>query len=242
MTVSSRPSEILKRRLSRVTPALLTSTVGSPRSATTFSTAAPHLVTVGDVGPERDRLATRLLDLTNVRAPSSSLRSSTATAIPSAARRLAVPAPMPRAAPVTIAIRCGIKFVFPSSARTCGRRTPVFPATLFRTARLAEPLPRTRAGRCQVSGYKVWGLVARCHQLLSAALAGTAGALAVGAGALLAVAACSASPSSSSAAVAAPSATAASPAGAATAPATAGASSAGTAPAGRLLVRCRPRR
>src|SRR6185437_1035849 len=40
MTVSQSVSDILNMRLSRVTPALLTSTVGSPSSATTFSTAA----------------------------------------------------------------------------------------------------------------------------------------------------------------------------------------------------------
>src|ERR1700739_4164539 len=40
MTVSQSDSLILNSRLSRVTPALLTSTVGSPRSTATFSTAA----------------------------------------------------------------------------------------------------------------------------------------------------------------------------------------------------------
>src|SRR6202043_1145522 len=40
ITVSQSDSDILNSRLSRVTPALLTSTVGPPSSAATFSTAA----------------------------------------------------------------------------------------------------------------------------------------------------------------------------------------------------------
>src|SRR6185437_5249987 len=117
MTVSQSASDILNSRLSRVTPALLTSTVGSPSSATTFSTAALTWSLSETSAPTAIALPPACSISPTVRAPSSSLRSSTATDIPSSARRLAVPAPMPRAAPVTIAIRCGITFAFPSSAR-----------------------------------------------------------------------------------------------------------------------------
>ena len=49
MTVFQSSSVSLNSMLSRVMPALLTSTVGSPSSATTRSTAAVHRLGVGDV-------------------------------------------------------------------------------------------------------------------------------------------------------------------------------------------------
>ena len=112
MTVSQSFSDILKIRLSLVTPALLISTVGSPSSATTLSTAAATCSASLTSAPTAIALPPAFSISATVSAPSASLRSSTATASPSAARRLAVPAPMPRAAPVTIAIRCGISLHF----------------------------------------------------------------------------------------------------------------------------------
>ena len=62
MTMSQSVSVILNSMLSRVTPALLTSTVGAPSSAATRSTAASHLLGVADVGTDGQRLAAGGLD------------------------------------------------------------------------------------------------------------------------------------------------------------------------------------
>ena len=105
MTVSQSSSVSRNSRLSRVTPALLTSTVGSPSSATTRSTAADTdsaSATSAATPIARPPSATMLSAVAFAVASS---RSTTATAKPSAASRREMPAPMPRAPPVTIAVR-----------------------------------------------------------------------------------------------------------------------------------------
>ena len=62
MTVSQSVSVILNSMLSRVTPALLISTVGGPSSAAIRSTAASTCVGVADVGAHGQRPATGGLD------------------------------------------------------------------------------------------------------------------------------------------------------------------------------------
>src|SRR5579875_1892392 len=112
-TVSQSSSVILNSRLSRITPALFTSTVGAPRPLATRPTAAStwsRLLTSAATASARPPAS--VISLT-VPAQEASSRSSTPTAIPSAARRRAVAAPMPRAAPVTMATRC-----------SCDIRTP----------------------------------------------------------------------------------------------------------------------
>src|SRR4051812_7116611 len=132
MTRSQSASVILNSRLSRVTPALLTSTTGGPSSSAIRATAprtcsasppsapparapppAPSLPPPGPPGPAA-RPATAPTASARPPAPpiaspvpgaSSADRSTTAMANPSAASRWAVAAPMPRAAPVTIATR-----------------------------------------------------------------------------------------------------------------------------------------
>ena len=54
MTVSQSSSVILNSRLSRITPALLTSTAGGPSSAAIASTAAATCGSVADVGTGRE--------------------------------------------------------------------------------------------------------------------------------------------------------------------------------------------
>src|SRR5579875_1333792 len=94
ITVSQSLSVILNSRLSRITPALLTSTAGGPSRPAIASTAA------ASARPPAEVIAP------TVPAQSSSFRSMTATARPSAASLLAIAAPIPRAPPGTTATRC----------------------------------------------------------------------------------------------------------------------------------------
>src|SRR4051794_40294910 len=105
MTVSQSSSLILNSMLSRVTPALLISTVGAPSSAAIRSTAAwTCSASLTSAPTARARPPAASMAWT-VFFASASFRSSTATANPSSASRRAVAAPMPRAAPVTTATR-----------------------------------------------------------------------------------------------------------------------------------------
>src|SRR5215472_1900804 len=106
MTVSQSLSVILNSMLSRITPALLTSTPGGPSSATTLSTPAATWSGWLTSAPTAMARPPAAVIASTVPPASASFRSSTATAIPSAARRREIAAPMPRAPPVTIAIRC----------------------------------------------------------------------------------------------------------------------------------------
>jgi len=114
---------------------------------------------------------------------------------------------MPRAAPVTIAIRCGITFAFPSSARraVAERRCS---CDIFPDGPAGGTAARDKGRvRCQVAEYRS-GVGSAVSSVAFRGVRRTGGALAVVAGALLAVAGCSpspSSPSSSSAAVPAPS-------------------------------------
>ena len=103
MTVSQSSSLILNSRLSRSTPALFTRTAGGPSSAATFSTPAATWSAWLTSAPTAIAWPPADVIASTVPAQSASFRSSTATAFPSAASRLATAAPMPRAAPVTIA-------------------------------------------------------------------------------------------------------------------------------------------
>src|SRR6266568_3050039 len=105
-TVSQSFSDILNSRLSRITPALLTSTTGGPRSAATLPTAASTWSAWLTSAPTAIAVPPASLMASTVPAQVAASRSSTATAIPSPPRRRAVAAPMPRAAPVTMATRC----------------------------------------------------------------------------------------------------------------------------------------
>src|SRR5215470_13116188 len=153
ITVSQSLSDILNNRLSLVTPALLTSTVGSPRSATTLSTAAWTWSASETSAPTAIALPPAFSIEATVSAPWASLRSSTATASPSLARRLAVAAPIPRAAPVTIAIRCGIAFIsFPQPDAAVGERR-CSSVIILDSGRFATCSPLT--GKGTVSGINV---------------------------------------------------------------------------------------
>lgn len=104
-TESQSSSVILKIRLSRVMPALFTSTVGGPSSSATFATAASTcsvLLTSRPTPTARPPPEARSSapDLT-----AEESRSSRPTANPSADSLLATAAPIPRPAPVTIATR-----------------------------------------------------------------------------------------------------------------------------------------
>ena len=108
MTVSQSSSDILNSRLSRVTPALFTSTVGGPSSAATRATAASTCSASDTSAPTASARPPAASIASTVPFAAASSRSITATARPSAASRSAVAAPIPRAAPVTIATRCGL--------------------------------------------------------------------------------------------------------------------------------------
>ena len=97
MTASQSASVILKMRLSRMMPALLTRTTGGPSSSATRATpASTRAASVTSTPTPRARPpASRIRPATASQAASS--RSSTATANPSRASRSAVAAPMPRA-------------------------------------------------------------------------------------------------------------------------------------------------
>src|SRR5690348_15961129 len=121
MTVSQSDSVILNSMLSRVTPALLTSTVGPPSSAAMRSTAAVTCSTSLTSAPTARALPPAASIASTVPLAWASSRSRTATANPSWASRIAVAAPMPRAAPVTTATRAepaSLLNTFPS----CGLR------------------------------------------------------------------------------------------------------------------------
>src|SRR5579859_5038518 len=105
-TVSQSSSVILNSRLSRITPALLTSTVGAPSSPATRSTAASTWSRWLTSAPTANARPPASAISFTVPAQAASSRSRTPTAIPSAASLRAVAAPMPRAAPVTIATVC----------------------------------------------------------------------------------------------------------------------------------------
>src|SRR3954469_15945215 len=104
-TVSQSDSLILNSMLSRVTPALLTSTVGPPSSAAIRSTAAVTCSASLTSAPAARPVPPAASIVSTVPLAWPSSRSRTATANPSAASRIAVAAPMPRAAPVTMATR-----------------------------------------------------------------------------------------------------------------------------------------
>src|SRR4051794_7797197 len=105
MTTSQSVSVILNSMLSRVTPALLISTVGAPSSAATRSTAACTWSASLTSAPTASARPPAASIAWTVSLPAASSRSRTATANPSCASRRAVAAPMPRAAPVTMATR-----------------------------------------------------------------------------------------------------------------------------------------
>src|SRR4051794_33676262 len=104
-TVSQSDSLILNSMLSRVTPALLTSTVGPPSSAAIRSTAAVTCSASLTSAPTARAVPPAASIVSTVPLAWPSSRSRTATANPSWASRIAVAAPMPRAAPVTTATR-----------------------------------------------------------------------------------------------------------------------------------------
>src|SRR4051812_16632231 len=105
MTMSQSSSDILNSMLSRVTPALLISTVGAPSSSATRATAASTWA--GSLTSAPTAIARPPADSIASTVPFAepSSRSSTPTAKPSSASRRAVAAPIPRAAPVTMATR-----------------------------------------------------------------------------------------------------------------------------------------
>src|ERR1700691_2271472 len=147
-TVSQSSSVILNSRLSRITPALLTSTVGPPSSLATRSTAAStwsRWLTSAPTATARPPASA--ISFTVPAQPASS-RSRTPTAIPSAASLSAVAAPMPRAEPVTIATVCVTECLLLCPV-LCPERAVVRAAvSLFRTGRGARcRLPQLAAGQ-----------------------------------------------------------------------------------------------
>src|SRR5579875_1623286 len=137
-TVSQSSSDILNSRLSRSTPALFTSTAGGPSSAATRSTAAVTWSVLLTSAPTAIACPPASPIALTVPAQLSSSRSITATAIPSAASRIAVAAPMPRAAPVTMAIRCwscGICFLLVVTGRARRQLIWVGPVSSVRADR-----------------------------------------------------------------------------------------------------------
>src|SRR5689334_13958020 len=105
MTESQSCSVILKMRLSRVMPALLTRIVGAPRASATWATAAATWSASATSTPTPIAWPPASVMAPTVSAQLAASRSSTPTRCPSAASRLAVAAPMPRADPVTMAVR-----------------------------------------------------------------------------------------------------------------------------------------
>src|SRR4051812_21120244 len=124
ITASQSSSLILKIRLSRMMPALLTSTLGAPSSVVTRSTAAPTAAASATSTPTPSARPPLAVIASTVPAHADSSRSSTATANPSCARRVATAAPMPRAAPVTTATRWVLASVMSASppARPAARQ------------------------------------------------------------------------------------------------------------------------
>src|SRR5215475_7251137 len=105
MTVSQSSSVILNSMLSRVTPALLTRTTGGPSRPATAVTASDTWPAWLTSQPTASARPPAPVIASTVSWQSPSFRSRTATARPSAASRLAVAAPIPRAPPVTTATR-----------------------------------------------------------------------------------------------------------------------------------------
>src|SRR5690606_29761479 len=105
ITASQSSTVILNSRLSRMIPALLTSTDGSPSPLATRATAACTADSSPTSAPTASARPPSRSIASTTRLPAASSRSSTATAKPSAASRFATPAPIPRAAPVTMAVR-----------------------------------------------------------------------------------------------------------------------------------------
>src|SRR5665647_898650 len=145
MTASQSSSGILKIRLSRMMPALLTRMVGAPSLTVTSATAAS--TPSGELTSTATAMARPPAEVIadTVSAHDSSSRSRTATACPSLARRIAVAAPMPRAAPVTIAVRWVVvltsaskDWLIASISRTCSSRGMGKDVTAGRDERLDD--------------------------------------------------------------------------------------------------------
>src|SRR3954470_16240333 len=118
MTVSQSSSLILKRRLSRMTAALLTRMSSAPSSATVRSTAASTCSRERTSQPIAIAVPPSRVIASTVSAQSSSRRSLTATCAPSAASLIAVAAPIPRPAPVTSAARPSSRAMRPDRSRS----------------------------------------------------------------------------------------------------------------------------
>src|SRR6476661_1012138 len=104
ITASQSSTVILNSRLSRVIPALLIRIVGAPSSVATRSTAAATDASSATFAPTASAWPPADVTASTVAAQADSSRSRTATACPSRASFFATAAPMPRAAPVTIAV------------------------------------------------------------------------------------------------------------------------------------------
>src|SRR5215211_4488157 len=103
MTESQSLALILKIKLSLMMPALLIKTVTGPSSAAVRCTAVPAALSSATSAPRGIARPPSSMISFAVRALPCSSRSTTPTAIPSAASRRAIAAPMPRAPPVTMA-------------------------------------------------------------------------------------------------------------------------------------------
>src|SRR6267154_1627196 len=104
-TMSQSSSDILNSRLSLMIPALLIRTTGGPSSAATLPTAVATCSASLTSAPTATARPPAAVIASTVGAQALASRSRTPTAMPSEASRLAVAAPMPRAAPVTMATR-----------------------------------------------------------------------------------------------------------------------------------------
>src|SRR5690606_22066527 len=124
-TASQSSSDILNSRLSRVIPALLTRMCRPPSSSTTRCTAAS--TDAASATSQPTPIALVAPRSAAVAAACNSSRSSTATAAPSCAKRRAVPAPMPRAAPVTITTRSWKRVMSSTLSSARKGRTPPSP-------------------------------------------------------------------------------------------------------------------
>ena len=139
MTVSQSFSDILKIRLSLVTPALLISTVGSPSSATTLSTAAGTCSALLTSAPTAIALPPAFSISATVLGAVGLVEVEHRDGQPVSGEALGGAGPDPRAAPVTIAIRCGITLRFLSLCPTPLSANAGVPASLFRTRPPRQP-------------------------------------------------------------------------------------------------------
>src|SRR5690349_15176679 len=105
ITRSQSSTVILNNRLSRMMPALLTSTVGAPSSSATAETAASTAAGSLTSAPTAMAVPPFAALESTVACAASCWRSRTATFMPSSDKRWAMAAPMPCAAPVTMAVR-----------------------------------------------------------------------------------------------------------------------------------------